>query len=47
MIFLTPALFIGWKIVKKTKWYKPHEVDLQGEVKEIDEVNSCCKPHST
>lgn len=39
MVFLTPALFVGWKIIKKTKWYKPEEVDLVGESKEIDEVS--------
>lgn len=38
MIFLTPVLFIGWKLIHKTKWYKPEEVDLIGESKEIDEV---------
>ena len=40
MIFLTPVLFIFWKVVKKTKWYSPHEVDLKGEVAEIEEVRS-------
>lgn len=38
MIGLVPCLFVGWKIAKKTKWYHPNEVDLQGEAKEIDEV---------
>ncbi|KAF2725224.1 amino acid transporter [Polychaeton citri CBS 116435] len=34
---LFPVLFFGWKIIKKTKWKKPHEVDLKGEVEEIEE----------
>ncbi|KJX97053.1 general amino acid permease Agp2 like protein [Zymoseptoria brevis] len=37
MIGLVPCLFVGWKIAKKTTWKKSHEVDLQGEAKEIDE----------
>lgn len=37
MIGLFPVLYFGWKLVKKTKWRKPHEVDLKGEVDEIDE----------
>ncbi|KAF2210558.1 hypothetical protein CERZMDRAFT_69221 [Cercospora zeae-maydis SCOH1-5] len=37
MIFLTPALFVFWKVFKRTKWYKPEEVDLKGEVAEIEE----------
>jgi hypothetical protein len=42
MIFLVPVLFIGWKIVKRTTWHpaRPQDVDLQGEVKEIEEVSS-------
>lgn len=38
MVFLTPVLFLGWKLVKRTKWHRPEEVDLVGEVKEIEEV---------
>ena len=37
MIGLFPVLFIGWKLIKRTKWRKGHEVDLKGEVWEIDE----------
>ncbi|KAK5709623.1 general amino acid permease agp2 [Elasticomyces elasticus] len=37
MIGLCPVLFIGWKLIKKSKWRKPHELDLRGEVEEIDE----------
>lgn len=35
MIGLTPLLYIGWKLVHKTKFRSPHEVDL---VKDVDEV---------
>ncbi|OJD26798.1 hypothetical protein ACJ73_01817 [Blastomyces percursus] len=37
MIGLCPVLFFGWKLIKKTKWLKPHEVDLFKDVAEIDE----------
>jgi amino acid transporter len=38
MVFLTPALFIGWKLIHRTKWHRPEAVDLKGEVAEIEEV---------
>jgi amino acid transporter len=37
MIGLFPILFFGWKLIKKSKWRKPEEVDLKGELAEIDE----------
>ena len=37
MIGLFPVLFFGWKLLKGAKWRKPEEVDLKGEVAEIDE----------
>ncbi|KAK4553682.1 general amino acid permease agp2 [Recurvomyces mirabilis] len=37
MIGLFPILFITWKLIKKTRFRKPHEVDLRGEADEIDE----------
>ena len=37
MIFAFPVLFIGYKLVMRTKWRKGCEVDLKGEVEEIDE----------
>ena len=37
MIGLFPVLFFWWKLIKKSKWRKPEEVDLKGEVAEIDE----------
>ena len=37
MIFIFPVLFVGWKIIKKTKWKKAHELDLQEDLEEIEE----------
>lgn len=41
MVFLTPALFIGWKLWHRTTFrpFKPETVDLKGEVGEIEEVS--------
>ncbi|KAF9888489.1 hypothetical protein FE257_008596 [Aspergillus nanangensis] len=36
MQLLAPLLFIGWKLVKKTKYIRPHEVDLVWERPSID-----------
>ena len=37
MIGVFPTLFIGWKVLKKTKWLQPHEVDLLKDVEEIED----------
>lgn len=37
MIGVFPVLFIGWKLVKRTKWLKPDEVDLLRDLDEIEE----------
>jgi yeast amino acid transporter len=38
MCAITPLIFIVWKVVKKTKWLKPHEVKIRTpEVEEIEE----------
>ncbi|GAB7348428.1 hypothetical protein MBLNU459_g6851t3 [Dothideomycetes sp. NU459] len=37
MIGLFPVLFVGWKLLKKTKWKTTLQVDLKGEVEEIEE----------
>lgn len=37
MIGLFPVLFVTWKLLKKTKWKKPQDVDLKGEVEEIED----------
>lgn len=37
MIGVFPVLFVGWKLVKKSKWRGPLEVDLRMGVEEIEE----------
>ncbi|TLS29986.1 hypothetical protein PpBr36_02860 [Pyricularia pennisetigena] len=37
MIVVTPTLFVGWKLFKKTKFLKPEEVDLRKHIDEIEE----------
>jgi amino acid transporter len=38
MIAVFPVIFVGWKLLKKTKWLKPEEVQLRThEVDEIEE----------
>jgi amino acid transporter len=38
MIGVFPVIFVTWKLVKKTKWLKPEEVQLRTkEVEEIEE----------
>lgn len=37
MIFVCPALYIGWKFVHKTKIYTSHDVDLHKDVAEVEE----------
>ncbi|TVY46349.1 General amino acid permease [Lachnellula occidentalis] len=38
MIGVFPVIFVSWKLLKKTKWLKPHEVVLRtAEVDEIEE----------
>lgn len=36
MVGITPLIFVGWKLYKKTKWLKPHEVVLR--TKEVEEI---------
>ncbi|KAF5025929.1 hypothetical protein F66182_1964 [Fusarium sp. NRRL 66182] len=45
MQFVAPALFIFWKLYKKTRWLRPHEVDLVWERPIIDSYeNSITTP---
>lgn len=37
MICVFPVLFIGWKLLKRTKWLAPHEVDLFRDLAEIED----------
>jgi amino acid transporter len=36
MIMLFPVLFVGWKFLKKTKFKRAHEIDLQQDLAEIE-----------
>lgn len=37
MIGVFPVLFVSWKLLRKTKFLKPEEVDLFKDVAEIDD----------
>ncbi|KAK9775617.1 putative Amino acid permease/ SLC12A domain-containing protein [Seiridium cardinale] len=37
MIFIFPVLFIMWKLIHKTKFYSPREVDLKQDLASIEE----------
>ncbi|KAK5010396.1 hypothetical protein LTR28_010164 [Elasticomyces elasticus] len=47
MIGVFPIIFIGWKLIKRTKFHKPLDIDLRGEVEEIEEYtrNFVPAPH--
>jgi amino acid transporter len=36
MIMLFPVLLFGWKFLKKTKFKRAHEIDLQQDLAEIE-----------
>jgi amino acid transporter len=36
MIMLFPVLYFGWKFIKKTKFKRAHEIDLQQDLAEIE-----------
>jgi amino acid transporter len=37
MIGVCPILYIGWKLLHKTKWVKPEDADLRKDLDEIEE----------
>lgn len=37
MVAVFPILFVAWKLLKRTKWRAPHEVDLYEDLEEIEE----------
>lgn len=37
LVFVDIAIFIGWKVIKRTKFVKPEEADLFSDLAEIDE----------
>ncbi|KAK3900778.1 general amino acid permease AGP2 [Staphylotrichum tortipilum] len=44
MIGICPVLYIGWKVIKRTKIYKPEEVDLGKNLDEIEEYERTYVP---
>ncbi|KAI2620896.1 amino acid permease/ SLC12A domain-containing protein [Hypomontagnella submonticulosa] len=40
MIFICPILFISWKIIYRTPFHKPHEVDLQRDVAAVEDYTN-------
>jgi amino acid transporter len=37
MIFVVIAIIIAWKVVKRTRFLKPEEVDLHTDLQEIED----------
>lgn len=37
MVGVFPVLYVGWKVIHKTRIYKPEEVDLQKDLDVIEE----------
>lgn len=37
MIFIVIAIIVFWKVVKRSKFLKPEEVDLHSDLADIDE----------
>lgn len=46
MVILDPILFIFWKLLKRTKWLKAHEVDLVWEKPDIDAYEEELPPYT-
>lgn len=44
MIGVFPVLYVGWKIIHKTKIYKPEEVDLYKDLDTIEEYERTFVP---
>lgn len=40
MIAVCPLLFLAWKVMKRSKFYKPEEVDLVKNLDEIEEYEA-------
>lgn len=36
MVGVFPVLFVGWKVLKKSQWRRPEEVDLLTNKAEVD-----------
>lgn len=37
MVFICIAIVLFWKVVKRTKFLKGHEVDLQSDLQDIND----------
>jgi amino acid transporter len=44
MIAICPILFLAWKVLKRSKFYKPEEVDLLKNLDEIEEYEATYVP---
>lgn len=44
MVMVFPVLYLGWKILKKTKFVAPHAADLYSDVAEIEEYTRNFRP---
>jgi yeast amino acid transporter len=44
MIMVCPVLYLGWKFLKKTRFYRPEEVDLLKNLDEIEEYQRTFVP---
>lgn len=44
MIGVCPVLFVGWKLLKRSKFLKPEEVDLFQNLDEIEEYEANYRP---
>jgi yeast amino acid transporter len=42
-IFIFVAIFTGWKLVKRTKFVKPHEADLVTDLASLDVYTGECE----
>jgi len=44
MIVICPLLYVGWKVLKKTKIHNPADIDLQKNMDEVAEYEKTYVP---
>lgn len=44
MVGIVPLLYLGYKVLKRSKFYKPEEVDLLKNLDEIEEYEANYQP---
>lgn len=44
MIGVFPVIFIVWKLLKRTRWMKPEEINLYEDLDEIEEYQRTYVP---